>query len=240
MYDMVLFNFLAKNHTLTQSTFPKPCNKMMGGIDSGFMPNDGKGAPPTMMLQVNSTEPIWFYCRQKKPMPHCGAGMTFSINPTGEKSQAAFKAQAIALNGTGAAAGTMPAAGSTPADAAAAAVPAATTIATAAGAAAATTIPVEAAPATTMAGNTGAMDAGMMVQGTGQTDAGGSCTCSCMCGTQAFPADSGLGLGMVGGLPGELRSLVLFYLGANLFVQHKSLQLCLALCIKLERMSLDQ
>ena len=227
MYDMVLFNFMAKNHTLTQSTFPKPCNKMMGGIDSGFMPNDGMGAPPTMMLQVNSTEPIWFYCRQKKPMPHCGAGMTFSINPTGEKSQAAFKAQAIALNGTGAAAGTGPAAGSMPADAAAAAAPAATTMAMAAGAAAPTTMPMEAAPATTMAmpadaaasmpagvpadaqqntgatGNTGAMNAGMMVQGTGQTDAGGSCSCSCMCGTQAFPADSGLGLGMVGGLPGE-------------------------------------
>ena len=178
----------------------------MGGIDSGFMPFDGMGTPPTMMLQVNSTEPIWFYCRQKKPMPHCGAGMTFSINPTGEKSQAAFKAKAIALNGTSAAAGTMPA------DAAAAAA-----------APVATTMPVVAAPITTTAmpanaatsmpaevptdaqqnnGGTG------MVQGTGQTDAGGSCSCSCMCGTQAFPADSGLGLGMVGGLPGELRPLM--------------------------------
>lgn len=227
MHDMVLFNFMAKNHTLTQSTFPKPCNKMMGGIDSGFMPNDGKGTPPSMMLQVNSAEPIWFYCRQKKPMPHCGAGMTFSINPTGEKSQAAFKAQAIALNGTGAAAGAMPTAGSMPADAAAAAAPEATMM------------PMEAAPVTTMAmpadaaasmpaevptdaqqnngatGTTGAMDAGMIVQGTGQTDAGGSCSCSCMCGTQAFPADSGLGLGMAGGLPGELRPLIQICVRAN-------------------------
>ena len=229
MYDMVLFNFMAKNHTLTQSTFPKPCNKMMGGIDSGFMPNDGKGTPPTMMLQVNSTEPIWFYCRQKKPMPHCGAGMTFSINPTGEKSQAAFKAKAIAINGTSAAAGAVPAAGSMPADAAAAAA-----------APVAATMPMGAAPVTTMAvpadaaasmpaeiptgaqqntgvtGNTGTMGAGM-VQGTGQTDAGGSCTCSCMCGTQAFPADSGLGLGMVGGLPGRLRPLIDIRAEANPF-----------------------
>lgn len=219
MYDIVQFNFMAKNHTVTQSTFPKPCNKMMGGIDSGFMANNGTGTPPMMMVQVNSTKPIWFYCRQKKPMPHCGAGMTFSINPTADKSQAAFKAQAIAINGTGAAAGaSMPASVSMPA--AAASVAPAMTMATQA-AVAATTMAVAAqaaAAAATQAAavaqpNSAAMDAGsmipganpMMASGSGQANAGGSCTCSCMCGTQAFAAGSGLGLGMVGGLPGKLK-----------------------------------
>ena len=37
-----------------------------------------------------------FYCKQKG---HCGKGMTFSINPTEEKSQAKFKQMAIDQNG---------------------------------------------------------------------------------------------------------------------------------------------
>ena len=212
MYDMVQFNFMAKNHTVTQSTFPKPCNKMMGGIDSGFMPFSGAGSPPMMMVQVTSTMPMWFYCRQKKPMPHCGAGMTFSINPTADKTQAAFKAQAIAINGTGSTAGMMMGGSSTPAAAAAAAsslppvqaaAAAATTIAVAA---AATTTPAAAAGAAQQ--NSGAMNSAanpMMVSGSGQTDTSGSCTCSCMCGTQAFASGSGLGLGMIGGLPGKIQ-----------------------------------
>ena len=218
MYDMVQFNFMAKNHTVTQSTFPKPCNKMMGGIDSGFMPNSGTGTPPMMMVQVNSTMPMWFYCRQKKPMPHCGAGMTFSINPTADKSQAAFKAAAIAINGTGAtasmmAAGASMAAGTSMAAsmAAAASVAPAMTMSTQAAVAATTMAMAAQAAATTQAAsvaqqNQGSMNSGsnsMMVSGSGQTDSSGSCTCSCMCGVQAFAAGSGLGLGMYGGLPGK-------------------------------------
>ena len=212
MYDMVQFNFMAKNHTVTQSTFPKPCNKMMGGIDSGFMPNSGTGTPPMMMVQVNSTMPMWFYCRQKKPMPHCGAGMTFSINPTADKSQAAFKAAAIAINGTGATASMMAAGTSMAASmAAAASVAPAMTMSTQAAVAATTMAMAAQAAATTQAAsvaqqNQGSMNSGsnsMMVSGSGQTDSSGSCTCSCMCGVQAFAAGSGLGLGMYGGLPGK-------------------------------------
>ena len=223
MYDMVQFNFMAKNHTVTQSTFPKPCNKMMGGIDSGFMPNSGTGTPPMMMVQVNSTMPIWFYCRQKKPMPHCGAGMTFSINPTADKSQAAFKAAAIAINGTGATAGMMASGGSMAAGASVAAgtymaatasvAPAMTMVTQAAVAATTMAMAAQAAAATQAASvaqqNQGSMNSGsnsMMVSGSGQTDASGSCTCSCMCGVQAFAAGSGLGLGMYGGLPGKLKT----------------------------------
>ena len=234
MYDMVQFNFMAKNHTVTQSTFPKPCNKMMGGIDSGFMPNSGTGTPPMMMVQVNSTMPIWFYCRQKKPMPHCGAGMTFSINPTADKSQAAFKAAAIAINGTGATAGMMASGGSMAAGvsmaagasmaagtymAAAASVAPAMTMATQASVAATTMAMAAQAAAATQAAsvaqqNQGSMNSGsnsMMVSGSGQTDSSGSCTCSCMCGVQAFAAGSGLGLGMYGGLPGKHKTSFKLY-----------------------------
>lgn len=74
------------------------------GMDSGFMPNlNGTVSPPpqvAMMVKVET--PLWFYCRQAN---HCGEGMTFSINPTANKTQAAFEALAIAQNGTGSAAG---------------------------------------------------------------------------------------------------------------------------------------
>lgn len=97
--DMVQFNFMSQNHTVTQSSFGTPCEKIANGVDSGFMPNPSNtvSPPPMMLFQVNTTTPIWMYCRQKG---HCGKGMVFSINPTADKSQAAFKSAAIAQNGT--------------------------------------------------------------------------------------------------------------------------------------------
>ncbi|KAI9841717.1 MAG: hypothetical protein M1837_000450 [Sclerophora amabilis] len=102
--DVVEFEFGMKNHTVTQSGFDKPCVKLEGGVDSGFMPNpDGDmGPPPSYSFQVTDTKPIWFYCRQKKGT-HCGKGMVFSINPTEEKSHEKFKQLAIQQNGTEAA-----------------------------------------------------------------------------------------------------------------------------------------
>lgn len=211
-YDMVQFNFMSKNHTVTQSTFPKPCSKMppMPGmpppIDSGFMPNNGTGQAPMMMVQVTSTSmPMWFYCKQKKPMPHCGAGMTFSINPNqpgqGSKTQAAFKAAAIQQNGTaamgtGAAAAALP----PPPSAAAATPPAAASSTVNMGAAAVST---NAAQSPNQAGTMGAM----MAQGTGQTGTGGACSCSCFCGAAAFPNPmQGVGA-MGGGIPGAIPAV---------------------------------
>lgn len=57
--DMVEFTFMSQNHTLTQSTFPKPCVKMQGGADSGFLsnPNNTISPPPTFMFQVKDTKP---------------------------------------------------------------------------------------------------------------------------------------------------------------------------------------
>ncbi|KAI9849582.1 MAG: hypothetical protein M1838_000124 [Thelocarpon superellum] len=96
--DLVQFNFMSKNHTVTQSAFDKPCVK--AGSDSGFMPNDGTvNPPPSYTIQVTTTSPMWFYCKQKEGT-HCGKGMVFSINPTAQKTQALFKQMAIQQNGT--------------------------------------------------------------------------------------------------------------------------------------------
>jgi len=172
--DMVIFTFESQNHTATQSAFTTPCEKLAGGMDSGFMANINNTVSPApqMAMQVTVATPIWFYCRQKG---HCGKGMTFSINPTASKTQAMFEQMAIAQNGTGAAA---PIVGGT----------------------STATVAPPAAPASTAAavGGTG------MVSGSGSIDSSGSCACSCFCGVSSFPnAAQGIGGygGMSGAIP---------------------------------------
>jgi plastocyanin len=82
--DQVVFTFVAKNHTVTQSTFDKPCTPAYGGIDSGFVPvpaNQTDGFP-TFTVNVRDTKPIWMMCNQGAGTPnlHCGKGMIFAIN----------------------------------------------------------------------------------------------------------------------------------------------------------------
>lgn len=57
--DMVKFNFMSKNHTVTQSSFAKPCVKMASGHDSGFMANldNTMSPPPSFLFQVMDTKP---------------------------------------------------------------------------------------------------------------------------------------------------------------------------------------
>lgn len=181
--DFIKFNFMDKNHTATQSTFPKPCVKMAGGHDSGFMPNpkNAKSPPPSFLFQVTDTKPAWFYCRQTM---HCGMGMTFSINPTANKTQAAFKAMAIQQNGTatgGAGSYTAPPPPPPPAASPPASAP-----------------PASAPPPANLAAPPAATQAGSVVSGNG----GAECSCSCFCGVQAFPP--GTGVGMFGGMPGAV------------------------------------
>lgn len=71
--DTVRFDFLAKNHTVTQSSLANPCTFMTGGKKSGFKPN----LKNTMGVQlfdflVEDTMPKWFFCGQTG---HCGKGM---------------------------------------------------------------------------------------------------------------------------------------------------------------------
>jgi len=100
--DTVTFSFLAKNHSVVQSTFAKPCERQTTpslGVDSGFqaIPASGlNGAPPPQwkITITNASAPLWFFCGQTAPANHCTAGMVFAINATPEKSFDAFLATA--------------------------------------------------------------------------------------------------------------------------------------------------
>ncbi|KAF8266528.1 Cupredoxin, partial [Lactarius quietus] len=86
--DMINFVFYPKNHTVTQSTFPAPCQPMAGGVDSGFQPVAANATNvPQFSVMVNVTTPLWFFCHQTG---HCESGMVFAVNPTANKSFQAF------------------------------------------------------------------------------------------------------------------------------------------------------
>jgi plastocyanin len=110
--DIIHFEFRAKNHSVTQSTFASPCTLQSTpsvGIDSGFQAvAPGATAFPSWSITLNDTAPLWFFCNQKIPANHCQAGMVFAVNPTAEKSfdafQAAAKASASASNSSSSAA----------------------------------------------------------------------------------------------------------------------------------------
>jgi plastocyanin len=92
--DTITFEFRAKNHTVTGSSFGDPCTAQ--GFDSGFKPvPSGSSNFPTYVLKVNDTKPIWAYCRQAT---HCREGMVFGVNTveSGPQNFAAF--QALARN----------------------------------------------------------------------------------------------------------------------------------------------
>jgi len=82
--DQVTFTFVSKNHTVTQSTFDKPCTPAYGGINSGFVPVPANQTDhfPTFTVDVRDEKPIWLMCNQGAGTPnhHCGKGMIFAIN----------------------------------------------------------------------------------------------------------------------------------------------------------------
>ncbi|KAG5925031.1 hypothetical protein E4U42_004482 [Claviceps africana] len=84
--SMVQFQFRAGNHTVTQSTFDKPCvpissvNASVRGIFSSFQPvaaSRDTGMIPVFTVLINDTRPVWLYCSQ---VPHCQMGMAMVIN----------------------------------------------------------------------------------------------------------------------------------------------------------------
>jgi len=206
--DMVIFTFLSNNHTVTQSAFATPCEPLAGGMDSGFQPNPNNtvNPPPQVAMQVMVDTPLWFFCKQNG---HCGKGMTFSINPTAEKTQELFQSMAIAQNGTGAGSaitgngGAAAAAPAAPAgSSAAAAAPAASaTVAAGEGAAAATSSAAVGGEATATGAALGAIPTGFAV-GQGSTDGTGACVCAVACNAAPFPAVA-QGAGAFGGQPGK-------------------------------------
>lgn len=185
--DTVIFTFLSQNHTATQSAFETPCDPLAGGMDSGFQsnPNNTVNPPPQVAMQVMVGTPLWFYCRQGN---HCGKGMTFSINPTADKTHAMFQALAIAQRGNGggsAITGGQPAA---PPDAAAPPAPPAAAPPAASGV-------VASAPPASATG---------VVTGAGTIGADGACTCAVVCDfSGSFPA-AAQGAEAFGGFGGAL------------------------------------
>ncbi|KAI9840228.1 MAG: hypothetical protein M1838_004149 [Thelocarpon superellum] len=96
--DVIEFNFLKLNHSVTQSTFDHPCT-FNGGFDTGlnqFNPQNISGKF-IRTFEVKDTEPTWFYCKQAAPVNHCGKGMVLGINPAGKMDQ--FIANAERQNG---------------------------------------------------------------------------------------------------------------------------------------------
>ena len=105
--DSVTFNFVAKNHTVTQSSFVNPCQRQASplGVDSGHRPIPADAAQAATVDKIwkitiaNATGPLWFYCAQAD---HCQKGMVFAINPTAEKTFEQFTANAKAAPPPGA------------------------------------------------------------------------------------------------------------------------------------------
>lgn len=60
--DIVRFDFLKLNHSVTQSSFAKPCT-YNGGFDTGLNQFNPKNISGKFLVdfQVNTTAPLWFY-----------------------------------------------------------------------------------------------------------------------------------------------------------------------------------
>lgn len=58
--DMVVFQFMQQNHTVTQSGFDTPCEAMEGGMDTEHQPNPDNSVepPPQVAMQVTTTDPL--------------------------------------------------------------------------------------------------------------------------------------------------------------------------------------
>ncbi|PBK98556.1 hypothetical protein ARMGADRAFT_580574 [Armillaria gallica] len=104
--DVITFEFSGApgNHSITQSSLANPCTPLSGGFDSGwvFIPGPGTPAPQFNLTVTNASSPIWFYCKQLVPSPHCQAGMIGAINAptTGNASFDTYISNAVAFSGT--------------------------------------------------------------------------------------------------------------------------------------------
>ncbi|KAF8193026.1 hypothetical protein BJ912DRAFT_961791 [Pholiota molesta] len=91
------------NHSVTQSSFADPCTPLAGGFDSGWilLPTAPTPVPEWNLTITDDSKPIWFFCKQLAPMPHCSAGMVGAINAptTGNNTLANFQKNALAFQG---------------------------------------------------------------------------------------------------------------------------------------------
>jgi plastocyanin len=101
--DILSFQFLAGNHSVTQSSFDDPCTRLTTpepGIDSDYQPASANATmiPQWSFTVTNASTPLWFYCKQG---PHCKSGMVFAVNPTTEKTFDAFQSKATGASPSG-------------------------------------------------------------------------------------------------------------------------------------------
>jgi hypothetical protein len=85
--DIIAFDFNSTNHTVTQSSFAKPCEPLAGGFSTGFdhvNKQNHTGVFPPVNFTVTVSTPLWFYCAQTVPKSHCHAGMVLGVNPAGK------------------------------------------------------------------------------------------------------------------------------------------------------------
>ncbi|KAJ4470328.1 hypothetical protein C8J55DRAFT_184446 [Lentinula edodes] len=83
--SVITFEFSGNpgNHSITQSALSNPCQPLSGGFDSGWVliPTGGVSPSPLWNLTVtDDSHPIYFFCKQLIPSPHCAAGMVGTIN----------------------------------------------------------------------------------------------------------------------------------------------------------------
>jgi plastocyanin len=78
----VVFSFAAfsAGHSATQADFAAPCAPAAGGANGSTPFNSGlvSQGGQTFVVDVASSDPMWFYCGQ---VSHCQGGMVGVINP---------------------------------------------------------------------------------------------------------------------------------------------------------------
>ncbi|KAF2636278.1 hypothetical protein P280DRAFT_409747 [Massarina eburnea CBS 473.64] len=101
--EQIVFEFFPKNHSVAQADFNTPCKPSNGGLFSGFIATPQGRANQSFTITVEDDKPIWLYCPQNAPRPHCAAGMVAVVNPpkSGPNTLDAFKLAAAKTNSTG-------------------------------------------------------------------------------------------------------------------------------------------
>jgi len=100
----VEFQFMPLNHSVAESAFDTPCSPVNAStFFAGFQFSTTTNAASNVFtLQINNTDPIWFYCPQTVDgIHHCTNGMVGVINPPATGNNlTGFTANAKAANTT--------------------------------------------------------------------------------------------------------------------------------------------
>lgn len=94
--DIIRFDFNSTNHTVTESTFDKPCSPKDGGFNTGFNQFNNQNHTGIIFreFEVKVSTPLWFYCAQTVKVSHCQKGMVLGINSAGKFPEFLAKATA--------------------------------------------------------------------------------------------------------------------------------------------------